>query len=90
MKEEAGKHRLAALEQCCPKGMFYIGIEYECSKNYDLVFHSKQYLKSHPETRQGSSHFLMMRLKPDQETETSIIFYQFSHTLFGKTATFAK
>ena len=68
--EEAGKHRLAALEQCCPKGMCYIGIEYECSKNYDLVFHSKQYLKSRPETRQGSSHFLMMRLKPDQETGT--------------------
>ena len=68
--EEARKHRLDALEQCCPKGMCYIGIEYECSKNYDLVFHSKQYLKSRPETRQGSSHFLMMRLKPDQETGT--------------------
>lgn len=66
--EEARKHSYDALEQCCPKGMCYIGIEYECSKNYELVFHSKQYLKSRPETRQRSSHFLMMRLKPDQET----------------------
>ncbi|MBD5464014.1 MAG: hypothetical protein HDR24_13330 [Lachnospiraceae bacterium] len=66
--EEAIKHRYDALEQCCPKGMFYIGVEYECSKNYNLIFHSKQYLKSRPETHQGSSHLLMMRLKPDQET----------------------
>ena len=60
----------AALKQCCPKGMCYIAIEYECSKNYDLTFYSKQYLKSRPETHQGSSHFLMMHLKPDQETGT--------------------
>lgn len=70
----AGKnHMHDALEQSCPKGMCYIGIEYECSKNYDLVFHSKQYLKSRPETRQGSAHFLMMRLKPDQEIGTHVL-----------------
>ncbi len=68
--EEARKHSYDALKQCCPEGMCYIGIEYECSKDYDLVFHSKQYLKSRPETHQGSSHFLMMRLKPDKETGT--------------------
>lgn len=68
--EQARKQSYDALEQSCPKGMCYIGIEYECSKNYDLVFHSKQYLKSRPETRQGSAHFIMMRLKPDQETGT--------------------
>lgn len=68
--KEAAKHSYDALKQCCPKGMCYIGIEYECSKNYNLTFYSKQYLKSRPETHQGSSHFLMMRLKPDQETGT--------------------
>ena len=68
--KEVTKHRYDALEQCCPKGMCYIGIEYECSKNYDLTFYSKQYLNSRPETHQGSSHFLLMRLKPDQETGT--------------------
>ncbi len=66
--EEMRKHMYDALKQCCPEGMCYIGIEYECSKNYDLVFHSRQYLASRPETHQGSSHFLMMHLKPDQET----------------------
>lgn len=66
--EQTRTHMRDALEQCCPKGMCYIGIEYECSKNYDLVFHSKQYLKSRPETRQGSALLFMMRLKPDQET----------------------
>ncbi len=66
--KEAAKHSYDALERCCPKGMCYIGIEYECSKNYGLTFYSKQYLKSRPETHQGSSRFLMMRLKPDQET----------------------
>ena len=68
--EQAREHRYDALEQCCPKGMCYIGVEYECSKNYNLVFHSKQYLKSRPETHQGSPYLLMMRLKPDQETGT--------------------
>lgn len=68
--EQVRKQSYNALAQCCPKGMCYIGIEYECSKGYDLVFHSKQYLTSRPETHQGSSHFLMMRLKPDQETGT--------------------
>lgn len=66
--KEAAKHSYDALEQCCPKGMCYIGIEYECSKNYDLTFYSKQYLKSRPETHHGSSHFLMMHLKPDEIT----------------------
>lgn len=65
--EQTRKHLYDALNQCCPKGMCYIGIEYECSKNYDLVFHSKQYLKSRPEPHQGSSHILMMHLKPDQK-----------------------
>lgn len=68
--KEAAKHSYDALKQCCPKGMCYIGVEYECSKNYDLTFFSKQYLKSRPESHSGSSHFFMMRLKPDQETGT--------------------
>ncbi len=68
--QQVRKKSYETLEQCCPKGMCYIGIEYECSKNYDLVFHSKQYLTSRPEMHQGSSSFLMMRLKPDQETGT--------------------
>lgn len=59
-----------ALEQNCPKGMCYVGVEYECSKDLNLVFYSKQYLDSQPQTHEGSSHFLMMRLRPDAETGT--------------------
>ncbi len=47
--------------------MYYIGIEYECSKDLNLTFYSKQYLKSRPETHQNSSSFFLMRLKPDKE-----------------------
>ena len=59
-----------ALEQSCPEGMCYIGIEYECSKDFNLQFYTKEYLKSYPESHNGSAIFLMMRLKPDQETGT--------------------
>ena len=68
--EQARKHRYDALNQRCPKGMCYIGIEYECSKDLDLVFYSKQYLSSRPQTHEGSSHFLMMHIKPVQKTGT--------------------
>lgn len=56
------------LEQSCPKGMCYIGIEYECSKDISLQFYSKEFLKSVPATQRGSSGSLLMRLKPDKET----------------------
>ena len=45
-------------------------MEYECSKDLNLVFYYKQYLDSQPKTHEGSSHFLMMRLRPDAETGT--------------------
>ena len=68
--QEIKKHCHEALEQSCPEGMCYIGIEYECSKDFNLQFYSKEYLKSYPESHNGSATFLMMRLKPDQETGT--------------------
>lgn len=59
-----------ALEQSVPKGMCYIGIEYECSKDFNLQFYSKEHLKSYPESHSGSAFLFLMRLKPDQETGT--------------------
>lgn len=67
--QTARKITYDTLEQKCPKGMCYIGIEYECSKNLDLVFHSKQYLKSRPESHHGSASFMLL-LKPDKKTGT--------------------
>lgn len=59
-----------ALEQNCPQGMCYIGIEYECSKDFSLQFYTKEYLSSYPECRSGSAFFFLMRLKPDKHTGT--------------------
>ena len=68
--QEVKKRHYEMLEQSCVKGMCYIGIEYECSKDLSLQFYSKEFLKSLPETRKGSAALLFMRLKPDQETGT--------------------
>ncbi len=65
--KQAKEHCYRALEQSCPKGMCYIGVEYECSKDISLQFYSKEYLKSRPEHHKGSASFLMMRLKPDKD-----------------------
>lgn len=66
--QEVKEHTYQALEQSCPKGMCYVGIEYECSKDYQLQFYTKEYLKSRPVAHHGSASFFLMRLKPDQET----------------------
>ena len=50
--------------------MCYVGIEYECSKDYQLQFYSKEYLNARPKTGHGRAAFFLMRLKPDQETGT--------------------
>ena len=69
MQEMKNRH-YEMLEQSCPKGMCYIGIEYECSKDLNLQFYSKDFLKSVPEPQKGSAVLLFMRLKPDKETGT--------------------
>lgn len=66
--EEMKKHTYEALKYSCPKGMCYIGIEYECSKDISLQFYSKQFLKSVPEKSVGSASIIFTRLKPDKTT----------------------
>ena len=68
--QEINEHCHKVLEQSCLKGICYIGIEYECSKDISLQFYSKEFLKSVPVAHKGSSSFLMMRLKPDKELGT--------------------
>lgn len=58
----------AALEKECPRGMYYVAIEYECSKEFSLQFHSREYLRARPEVREGSSSGLLVRVKPDRPT----------------------
>ena len=59
---------LEALRQNCPEGMCYIGIEYECSRDISLHFYTKAFLESYPESRSGSASFLLLSVKPNQET----------------------
>lgn len=56
-----------ALEQSCPKGTYYIGIEYECSKDIQLQFYSKEFLASRPQVSSGRAVSMMMNIKPDKE-----------------------
>lgn len=65
--QEMKDHYRKALEQSCPEGMCFIGVEYECSKDYQLQFYSRDYLRSVPEIYSGSSAFFLIHLKPDQE-----------------------
>lgn len=65
--QEIKKHCFRALEQSCPKGMYYIGVEYECSKDLKLQFYTKEYLKLLPKEWEESVSILMMNTKPDKE-----------------------
>lgn len=56
------------LEQECPKGMYYVGIEYECSEDIALQFYSREYLDSVPTVYEGSATSMIMLLKPEEKT----------------------
>lgn len=68
--QEIKESMYQTLRQSCPKGMCYIGIEYECSKEYQLQFYSREYLKARPKPSCGSASLFLMRLKPDREAGT--------------------
>lgn len=61
-----GLHRI--LEKECPKGMCFLGIEYECTLDVSLNFEAVSYLESKPAVSQGSADILMYHSKPDKET----------------------
>lgn len=56
------------LEQDCPKGMHYISIEYECTKDIQLNFYDKAYLKSSPKKHTPSTGSIGILVHPDQKT----------------------
>ena len=56
------------LEQDCPRGMCYLGIEYECTLEGSLVFYDRAFLESEPGACQGSANIMMMLLRPDEST----------------------
>ena len=68
-KEELEKHKeefFEGLAQDCPRGMCYLGIEYECTLNGNLTFYDRAFLDRKPEENKGSVRIMMMLLKPDE------------------------
>ncbi|MCM1283362.1 MAG: hypothetical protein NC180_07020 [Muribaculaceae bacterium] len=65
---EMKRQYLEVLEQKCPKGMYFVGVEYECSRDVSLQFYMKEYLSAYQENNSGSAVFLVVRLQPDKKT----------------------
>lgn len=68
-KEELEKQKeefFRYLEEDCPRGMYYLGIEYECTLEGNLTFYEKHLLDAEPKTHKGSARVMMMLLKPDE------------------------
>ena len=68
--QNAQNHLFQVLEQTCPRGMYYVQVEYECGKDYSLSFYSKEFLRARPEVHTGSASGLMVMAKPDVPTGT--------------------
>lgn len=65
--EQMKKQFWEVLEEHCPRGKCYLGIEYECSEDISLNFYDKEYLDTLPKQGEGSASALWMRVKPEQE-----------------------
>ncbi len=52
------------LEQNCPRGMYFVCIEYECTLDVSLQFYDRAYLDSGSDTHESSSSMVLLA-KPD-------------------------
>lgn len=68
--EEIKKVTFETLEQDCPKGMYYINVEYECTKEITLQFYTNEFLQSFPKEHKGSASSMFLRSKPEKDTGT--------------------
>ena len=64
------KQLFEVLEQTCPRGMYYVQVEYECSKDLSLQFYAREFLRARPEVHTGSASSIMVIAKPDRPTGT--------------------
>lgn len=64
--EEMKHYFYNALQESCPKGMCWVQVEYECTKNLSLQFYSKEYLRSHPSRTSA----LLILPKPERKIGT--------------------
>lgn len=66
--EETKRMLFETLGYECPRGMFYIGISYECTLDVSLDFYSREYLDSPQKICGQRASFLLTHSKPDSET----------------------
>lgn len=69
-KEELERQKgvfFEGLEQDCPRGMRYLGIEYECTLEGSIAFYDRDFLEAKPKVNKGSARVMMMLLKPDEK-----------------------
>lgn len=67
-KEEFEQHKqkfYQGLQEDCPRGMCYMGVEYECTLDGNLTFYDSAWLEEEPPVHRGSVTIRMMTLKPD-------------------------
>lgn len=64
--EEMKQKFFSCLEQDCPRGMCYLGIEYECNIEGNIVFYDSAFLDAGPRIHNGSAASLMILLRPDE------------------------
>lgn len=65
--EQMKKQFWEILEEHCPRGKYYLAIEYECSEDISLNFYDREYLDTIPKPHSGSASSLFMRTKPEKE-----------------------
>lgn len=71
--EQMKEQLFRALEPQCPKGKYYMVLEYECTEDVSLAFYATEYLDYMEKPKEGgtgSASVLFMRVKPDEETGT--------------------
>lgn len=62
--EEVRQQYYETLAENCPKGSYYVVVEYECSKEIGLQFYSKEFLRSVPVGNRCSA--MLVIWKPEQ------------------------
>lgn len=54
------------MEQICPRGMYFIAVEYECTLDLQLRFYTKDYLDAKPDTS-GKAVSMMWRMDEEEQ-----------------------
>ena len=68
--EQMKEQLFAVLEPHCPRGKYYMVLEYECTEDISLTFYDKEYLDYVEKPKEGGASAVFMGVKPDEGTGT--------------------